>query len=105
MRNLPHVPFPFIQTKTDIIQHTFYDMIAGPLWDEKSGAFHSAEDLGVSSAKFYDLVNELFSEYNKHNNFLAYMIDGDHHTTLRDFMFTTNALGMNETKGKSDSPT
>jgi hypothetical protein len=58
------------QSKTDIVQMSFYVAI-GVTTPDSSAAINPEE--------FYYGVNTIFEEYNKNDNFLTYLVDGDQH--------------------------
>jgi hypothetical protein len=67
----PTVPFSFIQSKTDIVQQSFYVAI---------GVTTPNSTAAITPTEFYNGVNEIFGTYNKnHANFLTYLVDGDQH--------------------------
>jgi hypothetical protein len=66
----PQVPYSFLQSKTDIVQQSFYVAV---------GASMNASAV-ITPTEFYNDVNEIFGTYNKnHPNFLTYLVDGDQH--------------------------
>ena len=70
MGELPTVPFSFIQSKTDIVQQSFYIAV---------GASTNTSAV-LTPTQFYNDVNTIFGTYNKnHKNFLTYLVDGDQH--------------------------
>lgn len=64
-----HIPYSFIQSKTDIVQMSFY--VAVGLSMNMTAA--------ITPEIFYDDVNTIFEGYNTHPNFLTYLVDGDQH--------------------------
>jgi hypothetical protein len=67
----PDVPFSFIQSKTDIVQMSFYLAIGVTTPDTSAS---------ITPELFYDDVNTIFGGYNAaHSNFLTYLVDGDQH--------------------------
>jgi hypothetical protein len=71
MSQHPTVPFNFIQSKTDIVQQSFYVAV---------GATTPNCTADITPTEFYNGVNEIFGTYNKdHTNFLTYLVDGDQH--------------------------
>jgi hypothetical protein len=70
MSEFPSVPYAFIESKTDVVQQSFYVAV---------GASSNASAV-ITPAQFYNNVNEIFGTYNKnHPNFLTYLVDGDQH--------------------------
>jgi hypothetical protein len=65
----PNLPFGFIQSKTDVVQMSFYSTVA----------FSMNMSAAITPSQFYADVNNIFGEYNKHNNFLTYLVNGDQH--------------------------
>jgi hypothetical protein len=62
MPAFPETPFAFIQSKTDIVQQSFY--IAIGVTTKSSSAI-------IDPAKFYDDVNDIFGAYNALPNFVT----------------------------------
>jgi len=79
----PTVPFAFIQSKTDIVQQSFYAAVA------LSMGLPAAQ----TPAEFYDSVNDIFEGYNVHPNFLTYLVSGDQHCfTPMSLYYTADAV-------------
>lgn len=66
----PDVPFAFIQSKTDTVQMSFYVSV---------GLTTPNTTAAITPESFYDDVNAVFEEYNGHDNFLTYLVDGTQH--------------------------
>jgi hypothetical protein len=87
MNDIPDVPFSYIQSKQDIVQQSFYVMIA----------LTYGVDASLTPEQFYSAVNGIFGDYNKkHPNFLSYLVDGEQHCfTGFDFYYSANTTGNN----------
>lgn len=84
----PNVPYAYIQSKADIVQQSFY--IAIGLTTMNTSAF-------IDPSLFYQGVNEIFSEYNAHPNFLTYLVDGGQHCfTNMDVFYQADAKGPHD---------
>lgn len=81
----PYIPYAFIQSKTDIVQQSFYVMVGR--------SFNSTS--AITPAQFYKDVVDIFGTYNKqHPNFLSYLVDGDQHCfSPAAIWFTADAKG------------
>jgi hypothetical protein len=89
---LPMVPYSFLQSKTDIVQISFYIALA----------FSSGYQPSVITPEaFYNGLNLIFGAYNSPNpNFLTYLVDGSQHCfTNKEFYYEAT------TKGKEDNGT
>lgn len=85
IRDSPEVPISFIQSKTDIVQMSFYVAIGATTPD--TSAF-------ITPKLFYNDVNAIFEEYNAQSNFLTYLVDGDMHCyTCDPLWYTADAMG------------
>eukprot|EP00604_Paraphysomonas_vestita_P003633 CAMPEP_0174820236 /NCGR_PEP_ID=MMETSP1107-20130205/3928_1 /TAXON_ID=36770 /ORGANISM="Paraphysomonas vestita, Strain GFlagA" /LENGTH=376 /DNA_ID=CAMNT_0016035169 /DNA_START=214 /DNA_END=1344 /DNA_ORIENTATION=+ len=77
------VPFSFIQSKTDIVQQSFYTAVG------LSMGLPALE----TPAEFYDKVNTIFEAYNTNPNFLTYLVSGDQHCfTPMSLYYTADAV-------------
>jgi hypothetical protein len=65
----PNIPHAWLQSKTDIVQRSFYTALA----------LSEGYDPLLSARQFYDQVNDIFAQYNPFRNFLTYLVDGDQH--------------------------
>lgn len=65
----PHIPFSFIQSKTDVVQMSFYSTVA----------YSMNMSASITPSQFYTDVNNIFGGYNKYSNFLTYLVNGDQH--------------------------
>lgn len=91
----PSVPFNFIQSKTDIVQQSFYTAVA---------ASTGTKPTVLTPEQFYTRVNTIFGLYNKGDstrqanpNFVTYLVDGDQHC------FTPSSVYYEaDTKGPHD---
>jgi len=96
MTELPHVPYSFIQSKTDIVQQSFYVSVG----------ISANTTASITPTEFYNDVNAIFGTYNKnHANFLTYLVDGDQHcfTPLAVYP-TADAKGASDNGASSSSP-
>jgi len=90
----PNVPFAFIQSKTDIVQMSFYAAIG--VTTPNSSAY-------ITPELFYDDVNAVFEGYNHHDNFLTYLVDGDQHCfSPMSLFFTADGISA-EDDGKTST--
>lgn len=64
--NTPNVPYAFIQSKTDIVQESFYVAIA----------VTNNATAKITPSQFYSGVNSIFGSYNTYPNFVAFLVDG-----------------------------
>lgn len=89
----PDVPYSFIQSKTDIVQMSFYVAI-GVTTPDTSAAINPEE--------FYADVNTIFEGYNSHENFLTYLVDGDQHCfSPSNLFFTADGISAEDNGQKS----
>ena len=94
--DMPNVPVNFIQSKTDIVQESFYIAVA---------ASTGTKPVLITPTDFYSGVNKIFGLYNKGDetragnpNFLTYLVDGNQHC------FTPSSLYYDaDTKGAHDA--
>lgn len=96
MNAVKSVPFSFIQSKTDIVQQSFYVSVG----------LSMGVNASITPAQFYADVNDVFGTYNQqHGNFLAYLVDGDQHcfTPSSTVYYAATGAGPNgaTNKGKS----
>lgn len=96
MNAVKSVPFSFIQSKTDIVQQSFYVSVG----------LSMGVNASITPAQFYADVNDVFGTYNQqHNNFLTYLVDGDQHcfTPSSTVYYAATGAGPNgaTNKGKS----
>lgn len=83
----PEVPFSFIQSKTDIVQISFYSSIA----------FSMNMSAAITPAQFYNDVNTIFEGYNSNPNFLTYLVDGDQHCfTPSNLYYSADAISADD---------
>jgi hypothetical protein len=96
MSNAPSIPYAFIQSKTDIVQESFYVAI---------GATTPNTTAAITPEEFYADVTELFSDYNKYANFVTYLVDGDQHCfSPSDVFYSADPTGPKDNGMNSDSP-
>ena len=90
----PTVPYAFIQSKTDIVQQSFYVAIG------KSSNASAA----ITPTQFYNDVNDAFGLYNKQlKNFITFLVDGDQHCfTNQGLYYTADAEGAKDA-GKTNT--
>eukprot|EP01038_Epipyxis_sp_PR26KG_P006370 gene6370-8772_t len=90
----PNVPYSFIQAKVDEVQISFYIAI---------GASTPNATANITPTEFYNGVNDIFASYAKSlPNFVAYIIDGDHHCyTDQSIYYTSDALSTSDNGKKS----
>jgi len=94
MGELPHVPFSFIQSKTDIVQQSFYIAVGAS----------TNTSAALTPTEFYNDVNTIFGTYNKnHANFLTYLVDGDQHCFSPLKVFLTADPKSSTDDGKTTS--
>lgn len=92
MTATPTVPFAFIQSKTDIVQMSFYAMIG--ITTPNASAY-------ITPELFYEDVNTVFQGYNAHDNFLTYLVDGDQHCfSPMNLFYTADGISADD-NGKS----
>mmetsp|Transcript_33690 Transcript_33690/g.24723 ORF Transcript_33690/g.24723 Transcript_33690/m.24723 type:complete len:433 (+) Transcript_33690:54-1352(+) len=86
MNSIHNVPFAFIQSKTDIVQQSFYISV---------GVSMNATQKTITPTEFYNDVNDVFGTYNKdHANFLTYLVNGDQHCfTPSSVYYTATGAG------------
>ena len=84
-KQYPNVPFAFVQSKTDIVQQSFYVSVAISM---NVSAY-------ITPTIFYEDVNKVFANYNKYNpNFLTYLVDGDQHGfVFQNTYYSADGLG------------
>lgn len=94
MAATPAVPYSFIQSKTDIVQMSFYAAIG--ITTPNASAY-------ITPELFYDDVNAVFEDYNKHENFLTYLVDGGQHCfSPMNLFFTADGISA-EDDGKTST--
>lgn len=92
MAEMPSVPYSFIQSKTDIVQQSFYVSIG----------ITSNTTASITPTEFYNDVNTIFGTYNKnHPNFLTYLVDGDQHCFSPSSIYLTADPKGADDNGKS----
>jgi hypothetical protein len=90
IQTMPTLPFAFIQSKSDIVQRSFYDAIALTVNSTKKV---------IGAAEFYQGVNTIFGSYNQNPNFVTYLVNGDHHCfTNQNLYYDADATGPNGSK-------
>jgi len=78
------VPFGYIQSKVDSIQHLFYILLGAP------------SDQNVTRSEFYYYSNMLLQNFNINDNVAVYLVDGATHCfTNRNFYFSADTCGSN----------
>lgn len=90
----PSIAYSFIQSKTDMVQQSFY--------------VATAASMGVPAlqtpSEFYADVNEIFGAYNVHDNFVAYLVNGNQHCfTPSSVYYSADAAGPKD-NGENASP-
>jgi hypothetical protein len=81
----PSLLFSYIQSKIDDVQISFYITV---------GLFSPGTDASITPQQFYYDVNEIFSAYNKNDNFLAYLVDGGQHCyTPNTYFYSADLSG------------
>lgn len=95
MADKPAVPYTFIQSKTDIVQISFYIAI---------GVTGNYSDALINPTEFYEGVNTIFGTYTSARaNFVAYLVDGYQHCfTNMGVYYTADAEGPSD-NGKTNS--
>lgn len=89
----PDVPFAFIQSKTDIVQMSFYAAI---------GVTTANTSAVITPELFYEDVNAIFENYNTHENFLTYLVDGDQHCfSPLNLFYTADAISAEDNGEKA----
>jgi len=92
----PTVPTSFIQSKTDIVQMSFYVAI---------GVTTPGSDAAITPEQFYTDLNAIFEEYNKNDNFLTYLVDGDQHCfTPSSVFYSADAMGPHDDGSTNEGP-
>lgn len=87
----PNVAFSMIQPKEDIVQRGFYAAIAI--------TFGKFDLLGGND--LYETTNSIKERYDRHPNFVHYIVDGSAHTFLQaDTFYTTTVTGGSSDGGK-----
>jgi len=91
-----NVPYNFIQSKTDVVQISFFMMVA---------ATTNTQPLVITPEEFYNDVNEIFGGYNKgNNNFVTYLVDGGQHCfTNQDLYYDANTKGPHDSGKSTDT--
>jgi hypothetical protein len=86
LASIKNVPYTFIQSKTDIVQQSFYIAVATTT---------HYQPYVLTPEQFYAGVNEIFGTYNGINqNFVTYLVDGDHHCfTNQDLYYKATTKG------------
>lgn len=64
------VSFGFIQSKADAVQISFYIAV---------GALTPDSTATITPDEFYAETNKIFEQYNAHENFINYMVNGNKH--------------------------
>jgi len=79
------IPYTYIQSKIDEIQMSFYVSVG----------ITTNTSASITPSAFYAMTNEIFGSYNNlHQNFVVFLVDGDHHCfTDQDIYYTADALG------------
>jgi len=89
----PDVPYSFIQSKTDIVQMSFYVSIG----------YSMNMSAAITPEIFYSDVNTIFEGYNTADNFLTYLVDGDQHCfTPANLYYTADGISA-EDDGKTST--
>jgi hypothetical protein len=93
----PSVPYSYIQSKTDIVQLSFYIAI---------GITTNATQKLISPTGFYNGVTNIFGGYNKAlPNFVTYLVDGDHHCfTNQNLYYIADTEGPEDDGKETTSP-
>lgn len=94
LKEIPAVPFTFIQSKTDIVQQSFYVSV---------GISMNASSKSITPTEFYNDVNEVFGDYNTYPNFVTYLVNGDQHCfTNKDFYYESDTTDPHGDTSKED---
>lgn len=93
MRAQSTVPFAFIQSKTDIVQQSFYVSVAISM---------NSSSKTITPAQFYSGVNDIFGGYNANaSNFVTYLVNGDQHCFTNQALYFTADPQSAKDNGKS----
>jgi hypothetical protein len=77
----------FFQSKTDIVQQSFYVAIAGSM----------NLPAAITPAEFYSDTNVIFQSYNTYPNFLTYLVNGNQHCfTPSSVYYTADAISADD---------
>lgn len=96
MRKHKDIPVSFIQSKTDIVQISFYIAI---------GLTSSNVSAAITPTEFYDGVNDIFELYNPESNFVSYLVDGSQHCfTPSNVYYTADDKGPKDNGASSSLP-
>lgn len=83
----PNVAFAHLQCKVDIVQRLFYKSIA---------ASYGKLDFYITERTFYQTTNEMLQRYNRHPNYVTYVVSGWFHTFAQwNFWYTASVAGQN----------
>lgn len=89
LKSNPSLLYSYIQSKTDDVQMSFYITV---------GLLTPDADASITPEQFYQDVNEVFSAYNKNDNFITYLVDGSQHCyTPNSYFYSADLSGR---KGK-----
>mmetsp|Transcript_15439 Transcript_15439/g.43752 ORF Transcript_15439/g.43752 Transcript_15439/m.43752 type:complete len:447 (+) Transcript_15439:86-1426(+) len=69
MAESPNVPFSYVQSKVDIVQISFYSLLATS----------TGHNPFIGRSEFYDRVNDIMEGYNVYPEFVTYLVDGPQH--------------------------
>jgi len=96
MSSIPKVPFSWLQSKVDVVQQSFYVAVGLSMYPDGATA-------EITPSQFYDDVNTIFGGYNKHPNFMTYLVDGPQHCfTPLTLYYTADTLGpLNDGNGNT----
>jgi len=94
MASMPNVPMSFIQSKTDIVQQSFYVAI---------GVTTPGSAAEITPEQFYADVSTIFGGYNKNPNFMTYLVNGDQHCyTPLPLYYTADGLSSVDNNGPNN---
>jgi hypothetical protein len=96
MQATPSIPYVFLQSKVDNVQQSFYDVVA---------LTSNSSQKSITPTQFYSDVNDIFGGYNSQQaNFVAYLIDGDHHCfTDQELYYTADPQSSTDNGVHSDN--
>eukprot|EP00603_Paraphysomonas_imperforata_P003403 CAMPEP_0114428196 /NCGR_PEP_ID=MMETSP0103-20121206/8794_1 /TAXON_ID=37642 ORGANISM="Paraphysomonas imperforata, Strain PA2" /NCGR_SAMPLE_ID=MMETSP0103 /ASSEMBLY_ACC=CAM_ASM_000201 /LENGTH=442 /DNA_ID=CAMNT_0001597391 /DNA_START=29 /DNA_END=1357 /DNA_ORIENTATION=- len=90
------IPVSFIQSKTDVVQISFYIAI---------GATTPNTTAAITPTEFYNGVNDIFELYNPQSNFVSYLVDGGQHCfTPSSVYYTADSMGPKDNGATSSEP-
>jgi len=98
----PNVAFAHINARADLVQRAFWDMIHYSMKNQR----FKVDFAIIGANEFYKQMSTAFKRYNRHPNWLQFIVDGQFHCfTNMNLTYVTTAASLDGSKEDDYSPT